>query len=374
MFVRIGICHEIAADDLVAGFAPPEPVRRRKVERLRQDIVDHGIAVFNSTGERSAFIQALPDMAAKRWGESILSQGRHRDLAPPVGCACTQHSLVDLRATWEPHADAVVCSTAKAVVEFGLTPEVHPITGDGTRPEVAGLGAVDALSTIATARDFACQRVAGELREDVWNARLRPAAQGCQNVTVLDAYVVHEAARQVARGRVDSVASPLTGLSWLLRRAASAARGQLKVRIYTRMRPTSEHSGQELSVALRQLFHTDQLRQCAWLQVWDWAPRPRAPDPGAYMHQRIVQFGPYAVRLGNGTALFNEQRINVDEACEPYRPETRSLFETIENAATARWEWRREAGSAWVRTTRGRSGALTKPESLDVLDARGNPA
>jgi hypothetical protein len=371
MFVRIGICGDIAVDDLVAGALPPELVRRRKIARLRQDIVENGIAVFGSAAERDAFMEALPDIEAQRWSETVLADGRHRELSARELCACQQPSLTALRSDWKPHADAVVCTTAKAVVDFGLTPDIHPITDDGDRPEVAGLSAVDALSTIAAARQLACRRVIGELREDVWKARLQPAAHGCRELTVLDSFVVHQAARQLASGRVDSPASPLTGLSWLLRRAMTVADGQLKVRIYTRIRPTSEFTADELSTAVRQLFHRGLLTEFAWVQIWDWAPRRAAANPNTRMHQRVVQFGPCAVRLGNGTALFNDQRVTVDEACEPYRPETYSLFSAIEKAATARWEWRCVKTDEWVRTTRAGSGVLAHPEVLAVLDARG---
>jgi hypothetical protein len=275
-----------------------------------------------------------------------------------------------MRNEWRAHADAVVCSTERAVLYFGIGPEEHPISEDGEAPEVAGLGAVDALQCVATARSRASEAVLGVLREDIWKHRLLPAANGATQLWILDSYVAHEAARELGKGRSDSDASPLTGASWLLRRAIDAGSKPLRVQLFTRLNPSEEHDAESLRKAVRQLFHSDLLSQVKLLQVWDWAPWGAGPKPATFMHQRVVRFGAHAVRLGNGTALFSGQRINVDEVCEPCRNETDTLFKKLEGNSTERMEWRR-GDTEWSLARKTGSG-FALGQTLAVLDAQGN--
>jgi hypothetical protein len=86
------------------------------------------------------------------------------------------------------------------------------------------------------------------------------------------------------------------------------------------------------------------------------------------MHQRLVQFGARAVRLGNGTALFARSVIETDEACDPYQFETASLFAEIEKQANARLEWGFAHRGIWERAVREGPSGWRVVEQLPVIN------
>jgi hypothetical protein len=374
VLVRFGLCPDIARDTELALTSEPETsalLLRRKIAVLRSHVAHLGYGVFQSSEAQVEFLSALPDVEASRWEELLLRRKRARIAGGVASCVCGYNDLGSMRTEWTPHTDVVVCATTHAVLAFGLGPEIHPKTTDGLSPEVLGTAAVDSIDAVDAARGIAATRVKGTLRDDVWKERLLTPATGARQLTILDSYIAHAAQRRIGMGFRDTRDEPLTGASWLLRKAGKVSdeRG-LVVEIFTRLR-SPEHTLEDLLGSLRRMFHVDLLATLKRVRVLDVGPAPGG-SPNAWTHQRIVQFDSVPIRLGNGTALFEDRRVAVDECCNIYEQDTDDLFRTLDSQKLRTLEWPGLTRATWTLAEwRPQTHGVSR--ELDVLGRDGQP-
>lgn len=372
MFVRFGLCCDLPVSDmLVVDDFDHLVARTNKLRNVRDSVADIGIAHFSSSDAWERFVSGLPDIEAARWTDLHDRRGYVKLAKDWTGdsCSCSHSELQELRTAWADKADLLVCSSSQAL-ELDIGTPGFPVSDDGGDPEVVGLNAFEASQRVLSAREIARGQIRGSLREDVWMERFRAVADEASVLSIVDPYLFVAAARALAAGKKDSRASPLTGASWLIRRAAEASSRRLTIRIYSNTAIPGEVTTEDQLSAVRSLLNTSILRLAKRVEVWDIRPGSFCRRPQELMHQRVVGFDRRGIILGYGAEMFAGQRVRVEETCSPYLLDLDALHAKLESSASFRMEWLPNDEDVWIRTRRDtKSKALVSDDQLAVIPA-----